>query len=118
MYIFLACLLTVLIETVFLTLAGLRQKEHTPVIICVNVVSNIALNLLLAVLPVKHGNTELSMFGPLLLFEAAVVLLEYFVYRAAFGSPKRLFLKTFFANLLSFVLGGMILTLLSAHGAF
>ena len=118
MYIFLACLLTVLIETVFLTLAGLRQKEHTPVIICVNVVSNIALNLILAALPVRHGNTQLSMFLPLILFEAAVVLLEYFVYRAAFGSLKRLFLKTFFANLLSFVLGGIILTLLLVNGAF
>ena len=113
-----ACFLTVLIETVFLTLFGLRNKEHAPVIICVNIVSNIALNLLLSVLPIEYGKSWLSMLIPLIALEATVVFSEYFVYRAAFGNLNRLFLKTVFANLLSLLLGGAVVALLSELGAF
>ncbi|MBR5949608.1 MAG: hypothetical protein IKZ82_13340 [Clostridia bacterium] len=118
MFIFLACFLTVLIETVFLTLLGLRKKEQTPVIICVNIVSNIALNLLLAVLPIKFDNSWMSMLMPLIVLEATVIFSEYFVYRAAFGDLNRLFLKTVFANLFSLFLGGAIMSILALHGLY
>lgn len=108
MYLLVACLLTVLIETVFLTLVGLREKEQTPIIILVNIVSNVFLNLLLAIIPFNR-NDEFMVFLPIVVLEATVVFSEYFVYRAAFGDLNRLFVKTFLANLISIVLGGILM---------
>ena len=46
MMIFLACALTVLIETPFLALFGYRKRDEVVIIVCANVVTNLLLNLL------------------------------------------------------------------------
>ncbi len=112
MYLLIACLLTVLIETVFLMLVGLNKKEQIPIIICVNIVSNIVLNLVLMVLPLDLSYHLRQWIAALAVLEATVVFCEYFVYRGAFGDLKRLFLKTFFANMLSLAVGCLLMSLM------
>lgn len=98
MSLFLACALTVLIETPYLAFFGYRNRYALTVVVCVNVITNLTLNLTLRFLiPV----TGLSV----LIGEIAVVGAEYLLYRIAFGKRKRLFLLTLSANVLSFGLG-------------
>ena len=104
MKLFLACLLTVVIETAFFAAVGYRKKAELAVIIAANVVTNLALNLLLIVIPY-------NMFTVLAL-ELLVLAAEYLVYALAFGRSGRLLLYTMLANLLSFGLGGLILRLI------
>jgi hypothetical protein len=99
--IFIACLLTVLIETPFLALFGYRSKDELLIIICANVVTNLLLNLALAYVPVLSG-------AWVYLLEALVVAAEYAIYAAAFGPSRRLFLLTLLANCLSYGLGLII----------
>ena len=97
MTVFLACALTVLIETPFLALFGYRRREELAVIVCANVVTNLLLNLALMLLPLPRWSVD-----PL---EAAVVAAEYAVYALAFGRSRRLFLLTLAANCLSYGIG-------------
>ena len=97
MTVFLACALTVLIETPFLALFGYRRREELAVIVCANVVTNLLLNLALMLLPLPRWSVY-----PL---EAAVVAAEYAVYALAFGRSRRLFLLTLAANCLSYGIG-------------
>lgn len=98
--IFIACLLTVLIEAPFLALFGYRSREELIVIICTNVITNLLLNLAIAYV---IGNSTWIYF-----MEVLVVALEYAVYAAAFGRSWKLFLLTLFANCLSYGLGLII----------
>lgn len=100
MILFAACALTVLIETPFLMLFGYRDRDAVTVIVCANVISNLLLNLVRAFfLP------QSAAVYPL---EAAVVVGEYLIYRAAFGGSRRLFALTLAANCLSYALGLLI----------
>lgn len=102
----LACFLTVVIETGFLALCGYRGRDDLIIVACANVVTNLSLNLLLALC--FPGGA-----GPWLAFlEAVVVIAEYLIYARAFGASRRLFLLTLAANVLSFGIG----LLLSAAG--
>ena len=105
MRIFLACALTVLIETPFLALWGYRKRDELIVIICANVVTNLLLNLLLWRVPTLYGP---AVYG----LEAAVVAAEYGIYRLAFGPGKGLFWLTLAANALSYGLGLVLMPLL------
>ena len=106
MRIFLACALTVLIETPFLALWGYRKRDELIIIVCANVVTNLLLNLLLWRVP--------SLYGPAVYaLEAVVVAVEYGIYRLAFGPRKGLFLLTLAANALSYGLGLLIAPLLT-----
>lgn len=98
--IFLACALTVLIETPFLALFGYRKRDELIVIVCANVITNLLLNLLLAFRP--------GAIRAVLLLEAAAVAAEYGIYALAFGRSRRLFLLTLAANALSYTLGLLI----------
>ena len=98
MSLFLACALTVMIETPFLWLFGLRGREETVIVVCANVVTNLILNL------------SFRLFLPyrlpvILAAEALVVLAEYGIYAAAFGRGRRLFFLTLAANALSYGTG-------------
>ena len=106
MMIFLACALTVVIETPFLALWGFRKRDEVIVIVCANVVTNLLLNLLLWRVP--------SLYGPAVyVLEALVVAAEYGIYRLAFGRRRGLFWLTFAANALSYGLGLVLMPLLS-----
>ena len=105
MRIFLACALTVLIETPFLALWGYQKRDEVLVIVCANVVTNLLLNLLLWRVP--------SLYGPAVYaLEALVVAVEYGVYRLAFGPRRGLFWLTLAANALSYGLGLLLSPLL------
>ena len=98
MSLFLACILTVLIETPFLALFGYRDRYALTVTVCVNVITNLTLNLALRLWIPASGLS-------VLIGELAVVGAEYALYRIAFGERRRLFLLTLSANVLSFGLG-------------
>ncbi len=99
---FKACLLTVLLETGLFYLKGFREKDDLTIVACANVVTNLSLNLLIALLfPGGPG-------AWLILLEAMVVIGEYLIYAKAFGASKRLFLLTLAANLLSYGTGVLL----------
>ena len=104
--IFKAFLLTVLLETGLFYLLGYREKDELMIVACANVVTNLTLNLTIALF--LSG-------GPgfwLVLLETAVVVAEYLIYASAFGASKKLFLQTLAANVLSYGAG----VVLSAAG--
>ena len=101
MRIFLACFLTVLIETPVLWLLGMRSRDEVSLAVCVNIVTNLTLNLAFLAIPY----TALAV----LIGETLVVLAEYAVYALAFGRSWRLFLRTLLANALSFTLGLLLM---------
>ena len=97
MSIFLACGLTVLIETGFLALCGYLDAFSIAVIVCANIITNLTLNLILALT---------GLWGWWLLpLELAVVGGEFAIFAEAFGPSWRIFGLTFAANALSFGAG-------------
>lgn len=101
--IFLACLLTVLIEGGFLALLGYRDRFSLTVIVCVNVISNLLLNLFIWF--VLGGTPGAWIY----LLELCVVVGEYVIYSVAFGRGRKLFFLTLAANCISYGLGLLIL---------
>ena len=99
--IFLACLLTVVVETAFFAAFGYRDRYALTVIVCVNVVTNLLLNLLIWLL---GGSVGAWIYG----LEVLVVAAEYAVYAAAFRPGWKLFLLTLAANCISYGLGLLI----------
>ena len=100
--IFLACLLTVLIEGGFLALLGYRDRFSLIVIVCANVITNFLLNLALML---AFGGDPGVWIYPM---EAAVVVTEYVIYAIAFGRSRKLLLLTLAANSLSYGIGLLI----------
>ena len=99
---FVACVLTLLIETPFLMLCGYRRGDKVLLIVCVNTATNLTMNLcFLLFLPY----TALS----LAIAETLVVLAEFAAFSAAWGRSLRLFFLTLAANALSFGLGLLVL---------
>ena len=99
---FLACALTVLIEGGFFALLGYRSRFALTVIVCANVVTNLLLNLCIALL--FSGAPGAWVY----LLEAFVVAAEYAVYAIAFGKSRKLFVLTLAANCLSYGAGALI----------
>ena len=100
--IFLACLLTVVIEGAFLAAFGYRDRLALTVIACANVITNLLLNLTIYL--VFRGDPGTWLYP----MEALVVAAEYAVYAVAFGKGWKLFFLTLAANLLSYGLGLLI----------
>ena len=96
--IFLACALTVAVETPFLLLCGVRGRYCAVIIVCVNIVTNLLLNLFVSLVLPSPGVWALLM-------EAIIVGVEYAVYAAALDRSARLFVLTLAANLLSYTVG-------------
>ena len=102
MTLLLACALTILIETPFLALLGLRRRHELAVVASANAVTNLLLNLFLSVCPFWAA------LPAILLPELAVTAAEYGIFRLAFGQKRGLFAVTLSANALSFCLGLLI----------
>ena len=104
MMIFVCAALTVAIETPFMYLLGCRKRDEVLLIICVNVVTNLLLNLGLSL-----GFAGRELGALIYALEAAVVAVEYILYALAMGKSLRLFLLTLAANCLSYGIGLIIL---------
>lgn len=99
--IFIACLLTVIVETAFFLLIGYRSKSFVIICVCVNAATNLSLNLIIWFLYGLNVNLTAAVY-PL---EAIVVAVEYLIYSALEGFSGKLFLLTLSANLLSYCAG-------------
>ena len=95
-----ACALTVLIETALFALVGYRDRLFLPLCVCVNVATNLTLNLITG--PVSSV-VNITYF--IYVLEAAVVCVEYLVYALVLGRSAKLFLLTLAANCLSYGIG-------------
>ena len=100
--IFLACLLTVLLEGALFAVFGYRDRFSLTVVVCANVITNLTLNI--AILLAFGGDAGAWIWC----MEAAVVAAEYAVYARAFGPGGKLFLLTLAANCLSYCAGLLI----------
>lgn len=100
--IFIACLITVIIETLFFFLFGYRKGEDMLIIVCCNVVTNLLLNLIIQLL--FHGNPGAYIY----LLETLVVLTEFLIYSAAYGKNFKLFCLVLAANCLTYGIGLLI----------
>ncbi len=98
-----ACLLTVLLETGLFYLLGYREKDDVTIVACANAVTNLTLNLTIALLFPQGPGFWLA------LMEGLVVLAEYLIYARAFGASKRLFRQTLAANALSYAAGVLLI---------
>ena len=103
MILFLCAFLTALIETPWMLAWGYRKRDEILLVICVNVASNLLLNLGLVL-----GFPGRDIGALIYLFEAIVVAAEYFVYAIALGRSRKLFFVTLGANCLSYGLGLLI----------
>lgn len=103
MILFFCAFLTVLFETPWVYLWGYRRRDEVLLIVCVNVVTNLLLNLL-----ITAGFAGRDIAALIYVFEAAVVAVEYILYALAFGFSWKLFLVTLGANCLSYGLGLII----------
>ena len=102
MQIFLACIITVVVETAFFWAVGYRSRLDLEIVALANTVTNLSLNLLLALVP------SLYPFPWILPLEALVVVAEYLIYRHSFGGRVKLFLLTFAANAITYGIGLII----------
>jgi len=97
--IFIACLTTVVVETLFFYVCGYKKCEDIFIIICCNVLTNLILNLVIQI--VFHGAPG----GHIYWMEALVVLSEFWIYCAAFGRNFKLLLFVLTANCMTYGIG-------------
>lgn len=103
MILFICAALTVIIETPWMYLWGIRKRDEILLIICVNVASNLILNLVLSLCFAGREPGAL-----IYLFEALVVASEFVVYSLALSPSWKLFFITLGANCISYGLGLII----------
>ena len=97
-----ACILTVIIEVCWFRIFGYKRPLDLGIIALSNVVTNVALNTFLDLVPDAFDVPWL------IILELLVVAVEYLVYRRAFGPSKRLLILTFCANVVSFLIGALV----------
>ena len=97
-----ACILTVIIEVCWFRVFGYKRPLDLGIIALSNVVTNVALNTFLDLVPDAFDVPWL------IILELLVVAAEYLIYRKAFGPSRRLLILTFFANALSVFIGALI----------
>ncbi len=103
MILFVCAALTVIIETPWMYLWGIRKRDEILLVVCVNIASNLLLNLVLSLCFVGR-----DVGAYIYLFESLVLALEYAVYALAFSPSWKLFFITLGANCLSYCLGLII----------
>ena len=101
MSVFLACPLTMAIETGYFYLAGYRDGLFPALCLAANAATNLCLHLLCYLFGYSRWLIAL--------LEVCVVLAEYAVFRLALGPSKRLLFHTLAANLLSMTVGSLLL---------
>ena len=101
MSLYLACGLTMAIETAYFFLIGYRDRNFLIVCLAVNAATNLTMNLIL-----KETGVQI---GTVIIAEIIVVAAEYAVYSLASKPSKALLFHTAIANVLSFSIGGILL---------
>jgi len=101
MSLYLACGLTMAIETVYFFLIGYREQSFLIVCLAVNAATNLSMNLIL-----KQTGVQI---GTVIIAEVIVVAIEYAVYCLVLKPSKALLIHTAIANVLSFSIGGILL---------
>jgi hypothetical protein len=98
----LSAALTIIIETTFLWLVGYKERHFVIVCILINFITNILLNMGLALVSIFTAR--------LLLYpcEAVVVVVEWFVLSFLVQNKKRLLLFVLLSNALSYCIGLLI----------
>lgn len=96
-----ACLLTIVIETLFFAAIGYRDRVFLLLCALANAATNLSLNLILQLLYTWGLDLTVAVY-PL---EGLVVAAEYLIFAAVRGRSPRLFLLTFLANCLSYGAG-------------
>ena len=97
-----ACILTVIIEVCWFRVFGYKKTLDLGIIVLSNVVTNVALNTFLDLVPDAFDVPWL------IILELLAVAVEYLIYRKAFGPSRKLLILTFFANVLSFLVGALV----------
>ena len=101
---FLACLVTVIVETALFWLAGYRSRDEILVVVCTNVITHLLLNLVLS-------GIFFSVWGWMIVVgELIVIVIETAIYTFAFGPFGKVLALTIMANLLSVFLGLLLFT--------
>ena len=101
LHLFLACLLTIVIETLFFVGIGCRDRVFLLLCVLANAATNLSLNLILQLLYTWGVDLTVAVY-PL---EALVVAVEYGIFAALRGRSLRLFLLVLAANGLSYGAG-------------
>ncbi len=101
MSLYLACGLTMAIETAYFFLIGYRERSFLIVCLAVNAATNLSMNLIL-----KQTGVQL---GTVIIAEVIVIAVEYAVYCLVSKPSKALLIHTAIANVLSFSIGGILL---------
>ena len=100
----LACVVTVIAETALFWLLGYRSRDEMLVLVCTNVITNLLLNLVLS-------GIFFSVSGRMIVLgELVVIAVETAVYTYAFGRFGKVLALTAAANVLSVVIGLLLLT--------
>lgn len=103
MSLYLACGLTMAIETAYFFLIGYRGRSFLTACLAMNAATNLTMNLILQ----KTG----IQIGVVILAEIMVIAAEYAVYCFVLKPSKTLLIHTTVANVLSFSIGGIFLKL-------
>lgn len=105
MKLFIACALTIAVETLFFLLIGWHDRRFLLLCVSANALTNLCLNLLILLLArfsLWHGWFALPL-------ELAVVTAEYAIYSIIRDRGLRLLLLTLAANALSYSIGLLVM---------
>ena len=104
MSLYLACLLTIAIETAYFFLIGYRGRDYMIICPAVNAATNLTLNLILR---------STGLYGWIIvLLEVMAIAAEYAVFSLALKPSMALLLHTTAANILSYSVGGVLIRIL------
>ena len=101
MSLYLACGLTMAVETAYFFLLGYRERDFLILCLAANMATNLTMNLILQRTGIQVGIVIMS--------EIMVVAVEYAIYCLVSKPSKALLLHTATANLLSFMIGEVLL---------
>ena len=105
-YLWLALLLTLVLEGIIFFLFQYRQRSFWEIFLYVNVASNVLLNVIVYLL--RGIIIDIPAYYYMVVLEVVVIISEWKVYGLFFPNKKKLLLITIIANVFSFIIGAFI----------